>query len=253
MLKRKLISLFASSAIVGAALVTGLPGIGSAQQNQIVKPPAQAEGTQTEGTKTQGTEQTQGAQNEGTQTEGAKKIEGAENKGAESDATKKAEGTENEGAAKQTDRLAGANMFVPEQESGDMIAQDYIGQKVYNHKAEEIAKVNDLVFGEDGQVKAVILGVGGLLGIGQKDVAVRFDAIETSRKADTDEPMLVLDASADDLKAAPEFLTAEAKAAAEQAAASAQQQQQQQQQMQQQQSGAGAPKPLQQEQAPANN
>jgi hypothetical protein len=143
-------------------------------------------------------------------------------------------------------------MFVPEQESGDIMAENYIGQSVYNHKAEEIAKVNDLVFGEDGQVKAVILGVGGLLGIGEKDVAVRFDAIEVSRKADTDEPMLVLDASADDLKAAPEFLTAAAKAAAEQAAASAQQQQQQQQQMQQQQ-GAGAPKPLQQEQAPANN
>ena len=55
------------------------------------------------------------------------------------------------------------------------LASNLMGRTVYASKAEDadaVGDVNDVVIGNDGSVKAVILGVGGFIGMGEKDVAI---------------------------------------------------------------------------------
>lgn len=46
------------------------------------------------------------------------------------------------------------------------------GTRVYGANNENIGEINDVLISRSGQVAAVIIGVGGFLGIGEKDVAV---------------------------------------------------------------------------------
>ena len=59
-----------------------------------------------------------------------------------------------------------------------MSASDYIGKTVYDQAGNNIGDVNDLIISNDGEVQAVILGVGGFLGMGEKDVAVNTSAVQ---------------------------------------------------------------------------
>ena len=55
------------------------------------------------------------------------------------------------------------------------LATNIIGESVYNgtgDNAENIGDVNDIVLGKDGKSEAVVIGVGGFLGIGEKNVAI---------------------------------------------------------------------------------
>jgi len=93
----------------------------------------------------------------------------------------------------------------------DNLATKLIGMPVYSSPAddaEEIGTVNDLVFAEDGQITAVVIGVGGFLGIGQKNVAVDFQSLDFTLAADNTERW-VLPTTADALTAAPDFVWAE--------------------------------------------
>lgn len=97
----------------------------------------------------------------------------------------------------------------------DNLATRLIGQPVYSssgEEAEEIGSVSDLVFSEGGQIEAVVIGVGGFLGIGAKNVAVDFKSLEFTLAADNTERW-VLPTTADALTAAPEFVWKEDKPA----------------------------------------
>ena len=59
---------------------------------------------------------------------------------------------------------------------------EYYKQSVYDTKDNKIGDVNDVLLDKNGQVSAVILGVGGFLGMGEKDVAVPFNAIKITEK-----------------------------------------------------------------------
>lgn len=90
----------------------------------------------------------------------------------------------------------------------DNLASRLIDQPVYSSAgddAEEIGNITDLVFSEDGQITAVIIGVGGFLGIGEKAVAVDFQSLEFTLAADNTERW-VLPTTADALTAAPDFV-----------------------------------------------
>jgi sporulation protein YlmC with PRC-barrel domain len=90
----------------------------------------------------------------------------------------------------------------------DNLGTRLIGQPVYSSTgddAEEIGTITDIVFDESGQINAVVLGVGGFLGIGEKSVAVDFDALEFTLAADNTERW-VLPTTADALNAAPDFV-----------------------------------------------
>jgi len=61
------------------------------------------------------------------------------------------------------------------------LATNMIGENVYNgtgDNAENIGDVNDIVIGNEGAVKAVVIGVGGFLGIGEKSVAIDMSAFQ---------------------------------------------------------------------------
>jgi sporulation protein YlmC with PRC-barrel domain len=86
------------------------------------------------------------------------------------------------------------------------LATDLIGETVYNgtgDDAEKIGDVNDLVLAADGQIESVVVGVGGFLGIGEKDVAVNFEEIDWADR-DGDRWMVVA-TTKDQLKEQPAF------------------------------------------------
>jgi hypothetical protein len=90
----------------------------------------------------------------------------------------------------------------------DNLGTRLIGQPVYSSAgddAEEIGNIDDLVFDENGQIKAVVIGVGGFLGIGEKAVAVDFASLEFTLAADNTERWVV-PTTAEALTAAPDFV-----------------------------------------------
>lgn len=89
------------------------------------------------------------------------------------------------------------------------LANNLIGQSVYNgigDDAENIGSINDLVISPEGDVQAVVIGVGGFLGIGEKDVAIEYDLVSWQER--DGQEWLVVETTADALKAQEEFDTA---------------------------------------------
>ena len=78
---------------------------------------------------------------------------------------------------------------------------DWYKQNVYDPSNSKIGDVKDVLLASDGKVSALIVGVGGFLGIGEKDVAVPFDAIKHTTR--DNKVYLTMDATKDELKAAP--------------------------------------------------
>lgn len=52
------------------------------------------------------------------------------------------------------------------------------GMNVYNQGNEKVGDIREVLVNKQGQVEAVVIGVGGFLGIGERDVAVPFNALE---------------------------------------------------------------------------
>jgi hypothetical protein len=59
-----------------------------------------------------------------------------------------------------------------------MMASKLIGTTVISTNNESIGDVNDVIMDRQGKAMAVVIGVGGFLGIGEKDVAVAFDKLD---------------------------------------------------------------------------
>ncbi|MER8750950.1 PRC-barrel domain-containing protein [Mesorhizobium sp. M1050] len=86
------------------------------------------------------------------------------------------------------------------------IVTNIIGETVYNgtgDNAENIGKVSDVVFDKNGQAKSVVIGVGGFLGVGTKNVAFDFDKLQWAEK--NGDRWLVAQTTKDELKARPDF------------------------------------------------
>ena len=82
-------------------------------------------------------------------------------------------------------------------------ARDLIGADVKNADDDTIGEVDDLLVTAAETVPQVIVSVGGFLGIGEKLVAIPFDAL-VIRSAD-DKDQVMYNATAEDLKALPAF------------------------------------------------
>ncbi len=80
-----------------------------------------------------------------------------------------------------------------------------VGKEVKNRTTDDsIGTVTNLLLDHDGQVVAVILGVGGMLGIGERDVAISWNQIELRTDEDNDTTMWV-NLTEENLKNAPEY------------------------------------------------
>ena len=61
---------------------------------------------------------------------------------------------------------------------GNWRASKLVGLSVYNDSNESLGSINDLLTDKSGNIKAVVIGVGGFLGVGEHLVAVPFDKIK---------------------------------------------------------------------------
>ena len=96
--------------------------------------------------------------------------------------------------------------FLSKQERTDWLASNLIGVSVNNASNENIGSITDLISDQSGKVIGVIVGAGGFLGIGEKDVAIRFEDLKLSRDENDDVTALV-NISQDTLAAAPDYET----------------------------------------------
>lgn len=68
--------------------------------------------------------------------------------------------------------------FIQMRQPDQFRASDFIGERVYGANNENIGEINDVLMDAKGQVTGVIIGVGGFLGIGEKDVALPMNALQ---------------------------------------------------------------------------
>jgi sporulation protein YlmC with PRC-barrel domain len=61
---------------------------------------------------------------------------------------------------------------------GQWRASKLVGLNIYNDNNESVGSINDLLTDKSGNIKAVIIGVGGFLGVGEHLVAVPLDKIK---------------------------------------------------------------------------
>ena len=61
---------------------------------------------------------------------------------------------------------------------GNWRASKLVGLSVYNDNNESIGAINDLLTEKDGKIKAVVIGVGGFLGVGEHLVAIPFEKVK---------------------------------------------------------------------------
>ena len=77
-------------------------------------------------------------------------------------------------------------------------------QNVYDPGDNKIGEIDDVLLDKDGKATALMIGVGGFLGMGEKHVAVPFNAVHTTTK-NNNKFYLVMNSTKDALKAAPGF------------------------------------------------
>ena len=107
----------------------------------------------------------------------------------------------------------GSRQFVTQQSTDQWLATKFKGTDVIGSNNEKIGDVNDLLIDQNGRIVAYIVGVGGFLGIGQKDVALAPAAFQVQPATDREALKLKLAMTRDELKNAPEFKAAAARPA----------------------------------------
>lgn len=73
------------------------------------------------------------------------------------------------------------NTFFKGQQANQFLARErLIGAKVVNKDNQTIGTIDDLILSSSNQIEGVILSVGGFLGVGQKQIGVRFGALKVA-------------------------------------------------------------------------
>jgi hypothetical protein len=127
-------------------------------------------------------------------------------------------------AAATTAAKTGPASYLDAAGPNDVLASSLIGMRVYAvqndidatkaYPAEarkewaDVGEVNDVVLDWAGGVKAVVLGVGGFLGVGEKNVAIEMASLRKVREsADSNDWFLVVNTSKEMLTNAPAYAT----------------------------------------------
>jgi hypothetical protein len=95
--------------------------------------------------------------------------------------------------------------IVTEQKPDQFLASSFKGTDVIGPDDKKIGDVNDILFERDGSVKAYVVGVGGFLGIGAKNVALAPNAFQVVPGKDASDTKLRLSMNKDELKQAATF------------------------------------------------
>lgn len=133
------------------------------------------------------------------------------------DSTKTAEATKT-----ATEAVTADGQYYTSAEKNDFLASKLIGARVYATTVEvdtskaidkvtadwkDIGEINNIIVGRDGAVKAVVLGVGGFIGIGEKDVAVKMTELKFVKKSgdSAEDYFIVVTGSKESLEKAPTY------------------------------------------------
>jgi hypothetical protein len=87
--------------------------------------------------------------------------------------------------------------------SGQMAGSALIGAKIRNDAKETVGSVDDIYLDDSGNVKAVVVAVGGLLGVGARNVAVKWEDLKFGK--DGKSLMITTSLTKDALKAMPDY------------------------------------------------
>ncbi|MCI5075737.1 PRC-barrel domain-containing protein [Oricola sp.] len=115
-----------------------------------------------------------------------------------------------------TAKVESDGMFFVYEEDNQFRSTELVGHTVVNAQDETLGDINDLVISSEGELEGVIIGVGGFLGLGEKDVGIRYEALTVTENVEAGDITLTLDMTREQLENAPEFVTVEEQAAAEQ-------------------------------------
>ena len=92
---------------------------------------------------------------------------------------------------------------IAQQAPGQILATQFRGSDVYGPNDERVGDVSDVVLDRSGNAVAVVLGVGGFLGIGEKNVAVPFSSVQMTQRDGANR--LTVNVTREQLDAAPAF------------------------------------------------
>ena len=87
----------------------------------------------------------------------------------------------------------------------DDLSSKVVGLDIYNDNKQDIGQIKDIALNESGQTQAYILSVGGFLGIGEHYVAVNPTSVKVTYSDSDKKWHATMNATSDQLKAAPEF------------------------------------------------
>jgi sporulation protein YlmC with PRC-barrel domain len=87
----------------------------------------------------------------------------------------------------------------------DELSSKVIGLDIYNNDNKDIGQIKDIALNPNGRSQAYIVSVGGFLGMGEHYVAVNSSAVKVSYNHQDKKWHATMNATADQLKSAPEF------------------------------------------------
>jgi hypothetical protein len=93
-------------------------------------------------------------------------------------------------------------------DASDVSAKALLTESVKNAANETIGDINDVLISGDGKVAAVIVGVGGFLGMGEKNVALPYDQLVFAKDVG-DDLVVTTSATKESLETAPEYIKPE--------------------------------------------
>ncbi len=96
-----------------------------------------------------------------------------------------------------------ANRFTTNQGQGQWLVGNLWDKSVYNASGKSIGELKDVLIDKDGKVSALVVGVGGFLGLGEKNVAVDYDYLQ--KNGGITPNRITLGMSEEDLRNAPKF------------------------------------------------
>lgn len=106
-----------------------------------------------------------------------------------------------EGGASEGARPA----FLPSRRTSDVMSNELVGSSVVNAEGEKIGDIRSILIDRSGRATAVVVGVGGFLGLGERSVAIAWEALEITEDGEEDTPQIRTALSRDELEQAPEF------------------------------------------------
>ncbi|MFX0546026.1 PRC-barrel domain-containing protein [Roseovarius sp. S1116L3] len=82
----------------------------------------------------------------------------------------------------------------------DMTTEELLGTTVYGSNDEWVGEISELALGDDGNVSAVILDIGGFLGLGERAVSMPMDQVELRRMGDDGDVSAYVSATEEELE-----------------------------------------------------